>query len=96
MKENSNTKNLRLKEIAVFCLSCLVALFIFLMYTIDVYKYAIVGVFAELFWLPALVLLFALPILTIFVIISKHGKVHKLWYLSLGIQILTLTFRFLI
>lgn len=83
------------KEIAVFCLSCLVALFIFLMYTIDVYKYTIVGVFAELFWFPALVLLFALPILTIFVIISKRGKVHELWYLSLGIQILTLTFRIL-
>lgn len=89
-------KKLRLVELLVFCLTCLLALFEISIRVIDVYKYAIVGVFAELFWLPMLILLFALPILTIFVIISKKGKVNKLWFLSFGMQIVILSLRFLI
>lgn len=89
-------KKLRLVELLVFCLTSLLALFEISIRVIDVYKYAIVGVFAELFWLPMLILLFALPILTIFVIISKKGKVNKLWFLSFGMQIVILSLRFLI
>ena len=65
---------------AVFVLSVFV--FLFYLYTIvvaiDVYKYAFVGAIFELLSIPVLLLLVAVPVLSIFQII-KYKKVPT-WY----------------
>lgn len=88
--------NFRLFGIVTFCVSCIVGIYWFLVNVVDVYKTIVTGAVAELFWFPMLILLFVLPILTIFVLLLQKGKASKLWYLSLVLQIITLTLRFLI
>ena len=88
--------NFKLLGIVTFFVSCIVGLYWFLVNVVNVYKTIVTGAVAELFWFPMLILLFVLPILTIFVILLQKGKVSKLWYLSLVLQIITLTLRFLI
>ena len=40
----------------------------------DIYRYAIVGVIFELLWLPMLLLLLVLPVISVLVFINQKGK----------------------
>ena len=62
--------------------------------TIDVYKYAILGVLYEIIWLPMLMMLFILPIINTYSMLkTKNRQIH---YFSLALNIITILIVFLI
>lgn len=62
--------------------------------TIDVYKFAVLGVFYEMLWLPMMVMLFVLPIVNTYSMLNtKNRLIH---YFSLLLNIITLLIVFLI
>lgn len=56
----------RMKGLLFIIVTLLVSQFWILSSTINVYKYAIVGVLFELLWLPMLLFLFIIPIVSLF------------------------------
>ena len=67
----------------LFILSIEVSLFWILVGLIDVYHFAIVGVFYEILWLPNLILLFALPLISLFFLSKEKKKLHSLYFYSI-------------
>jgi hypothetical protein len=60
----------------VFIVSLVVFAFYFTVYTqvIDVYKYAVVGAIYELLWLPMLLSLVLVPLVSAIVFVKQEGK----------------------
>ena len=74
--------------------SIFILLYWLLCKTIDVYKYAILGVLSEILWLPIVVLLFLLPIINLYAIFkNKNSLIH---YLNLALNLITGFFVFVI
>ena len=74
--------------------SIFILLYWLLCKTIDVYKYAILGVLSEILWLPMVVLLFLLPIINLYAIFkNKNGLIY---YLNLALNLITGFFVFVI
>jgi hypothetical protein len=74
--------------------SIFILLYWLLCKTIDVYKYAILGVLSEILWLPMVVLLFLLPIINLYAIFkNKNSLIH---YLNLALNLITGFFVFVI
>ena len=51
---------------SVLILSLIVSAFWFLAYLVDVYHFAVTGAIFELLWLPMIVMIFTLPVLSLF------------------------------
>ena len=67
----------------LFILSIEVSLFWILVGLIDVYHFAIVGVFYEILWLPNLIMLFALPLISLYFLSKEKKKLHSLYFYSI-------------
>lgn len=72
----------------IFFVSLLVMFFWILTYRIDIYENKIIGVIAEILWLPFILLIFVLPFLTTVLIFKRKLKKSKFLFLSLTIQAL--------
>lgn len=72
----------------IFFVSMLVMFFWILTYRIDIYENKIIGVIAEILWLPFILLIFVLPFLTTVLIFKRKLKKSKFLFLSLTIQAL--------
>ena len=78
----------------ILALSIVILTYWLLCKTIDVYKYAILGVLSEILWLPMVVLLFLLPIINLYAIFkNKNSLIH---YLNLVLNLITGFFVFVI
>ena len=63
---------------------------------INVYRFALVGVFYEILWLPMLMLLFALPVLAVVFWVKERFKIRSLYLLIILMMVsLILTLIFL-
>ena len=60
----------------------------------DVYKYAIVGVVAEIFWFPMILFLFALPVVCIIRLFLKQARAQIFSWASLLVCTGSLLFVF--
>ncbi len=67
----------------LFILSIEVSLFWILVGLINIYHFAIVGVFYEILWLPNLIMLFALPLISLFFLSKEKKKLHSLYFYSI-------------
>ncbi|RYF94765.1 MAG: hypothetical protein EOO02_23515 [Chitinophagaceae bacterium] len=75
-----------------FALSIVASVFILAVSTINVYEYAIVGAIFELLWLPILIGLVLLPIISIVFLIREGFSLKSLYFYSIlviGFAILT-------
>jgi hypothetical protein len=81
-----NEKVIVLNKIS-FGLSLLLLFYWLCSNVINIYNYAIIGAFYELFWLPMLALLFVLPVLNSYLFIKTENS--KLNYLNLLLNIIT-------
>jgi hypothetical protein len=78
----------------LLALSISILLYWLLCNTIDVYKFAVLGVFYEILWFPMLVMLFVLPIINTYSMLKT--KNIPIYYFSLLLNIITLLIVFLI
>lgn len=83
-----NTKKSKL----IFLLSITVAIFWVLGKTINVYHYNFVGAVFEMLWLPAIVVLFSLPVISIIYWIKDKFNIRSLYLYSFLLMILTMLF----
>jgi len=67
----------------IFFISIEVSLFWILAGLINVYHFTIVGVFYEILWLPNLILLFTLPLISLFYLSKEKKKLHSLFFFSI-------------
>ena len=95
MKEHSTPfQNTRTSKI-VFLLSIIVSGYWWLGHTINVYSFALVGVIFEIFWLPVLVMLFLLPIISMTLLLKEKGNIKSLYVYSTLIGVTTILMMFL-
>jgi len=73
--------------------SIFILLYWLLCKTIDVYKYAILGVLSEILWLPMIAMLFLLPILNTYAIFKNKNSLIP--YFNLAINLITIFIVFL-
>ncbi len=74
-------------DIVIFFVSLLVMFFWILTNNINVYENKFIGIIAEILWLPLILLIFGLPIMTFVLISSRKFKKSKFLFLSLAIQV---------
>ncbi|NHM04731.1 hypothetical protein [Flavobacterium celericrescens] len=74
-------------DIVIFFVSLLVMFFWILTNNINVYENKFIGIIAEILWLPLILLIFGLPIMTFVLISSRKFKKSKILFLSLAIQV---------
>jgi hypothetical protein len=92
MKENlTRFRNSRISKI-VLSLSILVAGFCWLGHSINVYRFALVGAIFEILWLPALAMLFVLPIASLILLIKEKVNIRSLYIYSFLIGIASILF----
>jgi len=92
MKENLTPfKNSRIGKI-VFILSIIVPGYWWLGHVINVYSFAFVGAIFEILWLPVLLMLFVLPIISLILLIKEKVNFRSLYLYSLLIGIATILF----
>ena len=92
MKENLNPfKNSRTGKI-VFILSIIVSGYWWLGQVINVYRFAFVGAIYEILWLPVLLILFLLPIISLILLIKEKVNVKSLYIYSMLISVTTILF----
>ena len=84
----------QLFDIAIFFVSLLTMIFWISINQINVYDNKFIGIIAELLWLPFILLIFVLPILTFVLVSSRKFKNSKILFLSLAIQVTTLIMQF--
>ena len=80
-------------DIVIFFVSLLVMFFWILTNNINVYENKFIGIIAEILWLPFILLIFVLPIMTFVLISSRKFEKSKILFLSLVIQIVILTIQ---
>jgi hypothetical protein len=94
MKENLTPfKNSRISKI-VFILSIIVSGFWLLGQVINVYRFALVGAIFEILWLPAIAMLFALPIISLILMVKEKVNVRSLYIYSILIGVATILCMF--
>ena len=76
----------------VFILSILVSAFWFLGNAVDVYHFAITGAVFELLWLPMIVMLFVLPVLSLVLLAKDHFNPKSLYLYSLIVMALVVSY----
>lgn len=81
-------------DIAIFFVSLLTMIFLIVTNDINVYDNKFIGIIAEMIWLPLILLIFVLPILTFVLVSSRKFKNSKILFLSLAIQVTTLIIQF--
>ncbi len=92
MKENLTPfKNSRTSKM-VFILSIIVSGYWWLGQVIDVYSFALVGAIFEILWLPVLLMLFALPIISLIFLVKEKVNVRSLYIYSILIGVTTILF----
>lgn len=74
-------------DIVIFFVSLLVMFFWILTNNINVYENKFIGIIAEILWLPLILLIFVLPIMTFVLISSRKFKKPKILFLALAIQV---------
>lgn len=74
-------------DIVIFFVSLLVTLLWILTSNINVYENKLIGIIAEILWLPLILLIFVLPITTFVLIFSRKLEKSKNLFLALAIQI---------
>jgi hypothetical protein len=90
MNENfTNFKNSKTSKI-VFMLSIIVAGYWWLGQFINVYSIALVGAIFEILWLPTLVLLFVLPIISLISLVKEKFTIKSLYIYSMLICVTTI------
>lgn len=67
----------------IFFLSIEVSLFWIVAGLINVYYFTIVGVIYEIVWLPNLILLFSLPLVSLFFLSKVNNKLTSLYFYSM-------------
>jgi hypothetical protein len=77
-------------SIIVFFLSLFVNGYWWLIPYINVYKYAFVGALFEILWLPILLLLFILPIISLILLILERHPLQNLYLYSILIGVTTI------
>ena len=82
-------------DVVILSGSSLVLAFWLLVNQINVYEYKLVGIIYEILWLPFLLLVFVLPILTTFLILLRKLVKSKILFLALAIQVLLLLIQLL-
>ena len=87
-------KKKQLFDIAIFFVSLLTMIFWISINQINVYNNKFIGIIAEILWLPFILLIFVLPILTFVLVSSRKFKNSKILFLSLTIQVTTLIIQF--
>ena len=75
-------------DIAIFFVSLLTMIFLIVTNDINVYDNKFIGIIAEMIWLPFILLIIVLPILTIVLLLTRKLKNSKILFLSLTIQAL--------
>ena len=78
----------------IFFVSMLVMFFWILTNRINIYENKFIGIIAEILWLPFILLIFVLPILTTVLLLTRKLKNSKILFLSLIIQALILIIQF--
>jgi len=92
MKENlAPFENSRISKI-ILILSILTSGFWWLGQSINVYRYALVGAIFEILWLPALAMLFGLPIISLIFLIKEKVNIRSLYIYSFLIGIASILF----
>ena len=92
MKDNlTSLTNSRTSKI-VFILSIIVAGYWWLGQFINVYNSALGGAIFEILWLPALAMLFILPILSLILVVKEKFSVRSLYIYAMLISITTILF----
>jgi hypothetical protein len=79
------------KSKIILSLSMVVALFWFFGHTLDVYRFKLVGAIFEILWLPMIILLFVLPILSVIFFIKEKYNLRSLYiysFLALALAVL--------
>ena len=84
----------QLFDIAIFFVSLLTMIFWISINQINVYNNKFIGIIAEILWLPFILLIFVLPILTFVLVSTRKFKNSKILFLSLTIQVTTLIIQF--
>ena len=84
----------QLFDIAIFFVSLLTMIFWISINQINVYNNKFIGIIAEILWLPFILLIFVLPILTFVLVSSRKFKNSKILFLSLAIQVTTIIIQF--
>ena len=84
----------QLFDIAIFFVSLLTMIFWISINQINVYDNKFIGIIAEMIWLPFILLIFVLPILTFVLVSTRKFKNSKILFLSLAIQVTTLIIQF--
>jgi hypothetical protein len=82
-------------DIVILLVSFLVLAFWILANQINVYENKFVGIIYEILWLPFLLLVFVLPVLTTVLIISRKLIASKILFLALAIQVLLVLIQLL-
>jgi len=92
MNENSVPfKNSKAGRI-IFILTIFVSGYWWLGKVINVYSYAFVGALFEILWLPVLLLLFVLPILSVIQLIKEKITIRSLYLYAILISVTTILF----
>ncbi len=87
--KNSKTSTL------IFILSIIASGFCWLEHVINVYNFAFVGAIFEMLWLPVLVFLFVLPIISLRMLVKEKIAVRSLYIYTILICIGTILFMLL-
>lgn len=87
----SSFKNSKTGKI-VFLLSIIVAGYWWLGQAINVYRFAFVGAIFEILWLPVLLMLVVLPIISVIMLIKEKVNIRSLYIYSFLISVTTIFF----
>ena len=90
MKETSTPfKNSKISKV-VFILSILSSGFWCLGQVMNVYRFTLVGVLYEILWLPALGVIFLLPIFSLLFLVKEKGSIKSFYIYSIIISVATI------
>lgn len=71
-------------------LTLAITVFWLLVHTADPYRFAVVGAFYEILWLPGLLLLHLLPVFSLVMLIREKFSFRSLYFYALLISLMTL------
>jgi hypothetical protein len=82
-------------SISIFLLSIMVSGYWMLGKVVHVNRFALLGAIFEILWLPALVMLFVLPTISIVMLFKEKTNIRSLYFYSFIIVVTTLLVLFL-
>jgi hypothetical protein len=74
----------------LFILSIEVSLFFLIGNLINVYHFSLVGAIYEILWLPNLLLLFSLPLVSLYFLGKEKKKLHSLFFYSIVLMTISI------